>query len=137
MNWQSYPTCSQYDSMMTEFAADYPSICKLDTIGTSVDGRLVLVLKISSDLTSETKPQVFYSSTIHGDEPPGFVLMLRLADYLLSNYTSDPRVKNLVDNLGIWINPLANPDGTYTSGNTITSPTRYNADGVDLNRNFP
>ena len=47
------------------------------------------------------------------------------------------RVKNLVDNLEIWINPLANPDGTYRSGNTISSPTRYNANGVDLNRNFP
>jgi hypothetical protein len=46
-------------------------------------------------------------------------------------------VKNMVDNLEIWINPLANPDGTYNSGNTITYPTRYNANGYDLNRNFP
>jgi hypothetical protein len=46
-------------------------------------------------------------------------------------------VKNLVDNLEIWINPLANPDGTYGTGNTMSSPTRYNAAGYDLNRNFP
>ncbi len=42
-----------------------------------------------------------------------------------------------MDNLEIWINPLANPDGTYGLGNTISSPTRYNANGYDLNRNFP
>ena len=46
-------------------------------------------------------------------------------------------MKNLVDNLEIWINPLANPDGTYSTGNTISSPVRYNANGFDLNRNFP
>jgi hypothetical protein len=46
-------------------------------------------------------------------------------------------VKQLVDNLEIWINPLANPDGTYRSGNTIVSPVRSNANGFDLNRNFP
>jgi hypothetical protein len=63
--------------------------------------------------------------------------MLRLVDYLLKNYNLNSRVKNLVDNLEIWINPLANPDGTYRTGNTITSPTRYNVNGVDLNRNFP
>jgi hypothetical protein len=74
---------------------------------------------------------------MHGDETGGFILMLRLADYLLKNYSLNSRVKNLVDNLEIWINPLANPDGTYRSGNTISSPTRYNANGYDLNRNFP
>jgi len=46
--------------------------------------------------------------------------MLRLADYLLENYTSDLKVKDLVDNLEIWINPLANPDGTYNSGNSLS-----------------
>ena len=74
---------------------------------------------------------------MHGDETGGFILMLRLADYLLKNYSASSRVKTLVDDLEIWINPLANPDGTYRNGNTITTPTRFNANGVDLNRNFP
>ena len=135
MNWDTYPSYTQYDSIMQSFSKLYPSLCHLDTIGTSVNGKLVLGLKISGN--QEAKPAVFYSSTIHGDEPGGFVLMLHLADYLLKNYTLDNRVKNLVDNLEIWINPLANPDGTYGTGNIISSPTRYNANGYDLNRNFP
>ena len=138
MEWDKYPTYSQYDSIMQSFRNSYPSLCRLDTIGTSVNGKLVLALKISDNAgTDEDEPEVFYTSTIHGDETGGFVLMLRLADYLLKNYKVDSRVKNLVDNLQIWINPLSNPDGTYRTGNTITSPTRYNANGVDLNRNFP
>lgn len=138
MDWQSYPTYPQYISMMQDFATTYPSLCHLDTIGISINGRYILALKISDNAgTKEDEPEVFYSSTMHGDETGGYVLMLRLADYLLSNYNLNSRVKNMVDNLEIWINPLANPDGTYTSGNTITSPTRYNANSYDLNRNFP
>ena len=136
--WESYPTYTQYDSIMLSFANLYPSICRFDTIGTSVNGKLILALKISNNVrTEEDQTKVFYTSTMHGDETGGFVLMLHLADYLLKNYSSNNRVKNLVDNLEIWINPLANPDGTYRNGNTISSPVRYNANGYDLNRNFP
>jgi hypothetical protein len=138
MDWDIYPTYSQYDSIMRNFQKLYPALCRLDTIGTSVNGRLVLALKISDNVDiHEDEPAVFYSSTMHGDETGGFILMLHLADFLLKNYDTDNRVKELVDNLEIWINPLANPDGTYTTGNTITSPIRYNANGFDLNRNFP
>jgi Zinc carboxypeptidase/Secretion system C-terminal sorting domain/Carboxypeptidase regulatory-like domain len=136
--WGAYPSYTQYDSIMQNFPKLYPSLCRLDTIGTSVKGKLVLALKISVNPGVDgSKPAVFYTSTIHGDEPAGFVLMLHLADYLLKNYSLSGRVKNLVDNLDIWINPLANPDGTYNHGDTINLPTRYNANGYDLNRNFP
>ena len=138
MDWETYPTYSQYDSIMQSFKALYPALCHLDTIGTSINGKLVLALKISDNASiDEDEPEVFYSSTIHGNETGGFVLMLRFADYLLKNYNLNSRMKNLVDNLEIWINPLANPDGTYNQGNTISSPIRYNANGYDLNRNFP
>ncbi|HUX56992.1 MAG TPA: M14 family zinc carboxypeptidase [Bacteroidales bacterium] len=137
-DWETYPTYSQYDSIMQSFVTIYPDLCHLDTIGTSINGQLVLALKISDNAgTDEDEPEVFYSSTMHGDELAGYVLMLRLMDYLLKNYNLNNRVKYLVDNLEIWINPLANPDGTYNTGNTITSPTRYNANSYDLNRNFP
>ena len=135
MQWDKYPTYSQYDSIMHIFLNIYPSLCRLDTIGTSVNGKLVLALRISG--SEEVKPAVFYTSTMHGDETGGFVLMLHLADYLLKNYAVSSRVKSLLDNLEIWINPLANPDGTYNMGNIISSPVRFNANGYDLNRNFP
>jgi hypothetical protein len=138
MDWDIYPTYTQYDSIMQSFKTLYPSLCRLDTIGTSVNGKLILALKISDNPARDgDKPSVFYTSTMHGDETGGYILMLHLADYLLKNYSVSDRVKNLIDNLEIWINPLANPDGTYNNGNIINLPTRYNANGYDLNRNFP
>ena len=137
--WDKYPTYPQYDSIMQSFKTLYPNLCRLDTIGKSVNGRLILALKISvNPATDGDKPAVFYTSTMHGNETGGFMLMLHLADYILKNYNLSPRVKDLVDSLDIWINPLANPDGTYKAGNIISlSSTRYNANGYDLNRNFP
>jgi murein tripeptide amidase MpaA len=138
MDWVSYPSYSQYDSIMHSLVSLYPSLCRLDTIGKTNYGKYVLVLKISDNPdTAEGEPETFYSSTIHGNETGGFILMMRFAEYLLKNYSTSSRVKNMVDNLEIWINPLANPDGTYGTGNTISSPTRFNAKGKDLNRNFP
>lgn len=138
--WDRYPIYDVYVDMMNDFASDYPDICTLENIGQSVEGRDLLLLKISDNVdTDEIEPEFFYTSTMHGDETTGFVLMLRYIDYLLSNYQSNTKVKYLVDNLEIFINPLSNPDGTYASGNdTICGycSNRTNANGVDLNRNF-
>ncbi|MBN2518947.1 MAG: carboxypeptidase regulatory-like domain-containing protein, partial [Bacteroidales bacterium] len=137
--WTHYPTFDEYINMMQDFENNYPGLCKVHEIGQSVNGREILLVKISDNvIEKESEPGFMYSSTMHGDEVAGYVLMLRLIDYLLNNYESDDYVKYLVDNIEIWINPIANPDGTYFSGNnTIFGATRNNANGIDLNRNFP
>jgi hypothetical protein len=138
-NWDRYPTYEVYRSMMKKFEKDYPDLCKLDSIGTTVLGRKIYVVKISDNvLSNEAEPEFFYTSTMHGDETTGYILMLRLIDYLLANYGTNPRVTNLVNNIAIYINPNANPDGTYNYGNsTVDGSIRANAMGYDLNRNFP
>ena len=138
-DWNVYPTYDAYVSMMTQFAANYPSFCKLIDAGNTVQGRKILLVKISDNVNvREAEPQFLYTSSIHGDETTGFVLMLRLIDSLLTSYGNNPRITNIIDNAEIWINPLANPDGTYHGGNnTVNGATRYNANGFDLNRNFP
>jgi hypothetical protein len=123
---------------MKRFENLYPTICSLDTIGFSLDGKSILVLKISDNVNQdESEPNFLYTSSMHGNEIGGFVLMLRLADLLVKDYGSDQRITELVNNLQIWINPLANPDGTYRSYDSVYIPIRRNSNGVDLNRNFP
>jgi len=137
--WNYYPNFQQYIGMMHNFAQDYPSICQIYDIGSSVEGRSILFVKISDNVEmDEPEPEFMYSSTMHGDETTGYVLMLRLIDYLLRNYSVDSKVTHLVDNLEIWINPLSNPDATYFGGDdTVYGAKRYNINNIDLNRNFP
>lgn len=136
-SWDRYPSYQVYVDLMQNLAQDFPNICKLDTIGYSVENRLILSLKIYDNAT-ENAPKFFYSSTIHGDELTGAVVLLRLADYLLKNYQTNNEIQNLISNMQIYICPMANPDGVYAGGNNnVSNATRYNANYVDLNRNFP
>ena len=61
-------------------------------------------------------------ATIHGDEPAGTPLLRTLAQHIKNNL-------ELANGRTIILLPLANPDG-------LAQNTRYNAKGVDLNRNF-
>jgi PKD repeat protein len=138
-DWDFYPTYGAYVDMMYQFETDYPELCEVFSIGQTVQGRELLMAKISKNVTTrEAEPQFLYTGTMHGDETAGYVLLLRLIDYLLENYGVDPKVTNLLNNSEIWINPNANPDGTYAGGNnSVYGATRYNANNIDLNRNFP
>ena len=138
--FQKYPTYDQYLSLMQEFASDYPEICRLDTIGLTTQGRLLLAVKISDQVDeNEAEASFLYTSTMHGDEIVGYVLLLRLANTLLTGYGFDSEITTLVDNLQIWINPLANPDGSFSGSNNLSlvQAKRKNANDVDLNRDFP
>ncbi|MDD4576447.1 MAG: M14 family zinc carboxypeptidase, partial [Bacteroidales bacterium] len=141
LNWDKYPTYQTYLDMMAYFQTTYPNLCQIDTIMASTPGgRKILAARITSNVTQD-KPEFFYSSTMHGDEVAGYYLMIRMIHHLLSNYGTDARITNIVDNIDLWICPNANPDGTYHSGdNTLGNnpvSTRTNYNGKDLNRNYP
>ncbi len=138
-DWNFYPTYEAYVDMMYQFETDYPDLCKVSNLGTLPSGRKILAIKITDNPTAvEYEPEFLYTSTMHGDETTGYVLMLRLIDYLLQNYGTIPKITQLVNNMEIWINPNANPDGTYAGGNnTVNGATRGNANGINLNRNYP
>lgn len=138
-DWNFYPTYEAYVDLMYQFQADYPGLCQVISIGETNEDHELLVARISDNVgMNENEPEFLYTSSMHGDELTGYILMLHLIDYLLSNYGTDPEVTAIVDNIDIYINPLANPDGTYAAGNnTVNGATRYNAFFVDLNRNYP
>jgi hypothetical protein len=127
----AYYTITQYQQFMQDTADQYSNICQLHQIGTSVQGRPLYFLKITDNpQLDEAEPEFLYISSIHGDEPVGYDMCIRLIKLLTEDYGNDPRITNLVDNTEIWICPMFNPDG-YVLGQ------RYNAQGIDLNRNFP
>ena len=138
-NWNYYPTYQEYVDMMIGFADSFPTICKLHHLGTLNSGREILIVQISDNVSQkENEPSFLYTSSMHGDELAGYILSLRLIDYILNGYGTDPKLTDLINEVDIWINPLANPDGAYAGGNQdVWSATRYNANWIDLNRNYP
>jgi len=128
---EDYHTYETLTAELQQIAADHPDITQLITLGLSVEGREIWALKLSDNAAiDEPEPEVKYSATMHGDEPVGTELCVYLIRLLVENYGIDPDLTAMVDDLEIWIIPLHNPDGN-------ASGTRYNAQGIDLNRGFP
>jgi hypothetical protein len=146
--WDHFPTYSEYVDVLHQFADEYPHLCRLHDFGdgtNQANPHDLWVMKISDNPgEEEDEPEVFYNASMHGDETVGYVLMLHLIDELLTNYGAGDEITGLVDNLELWINPLANPDGTYYGGdhtvgsairNYTTSSGAYSY--TDANRNYP
>jgi len=126
-----YPTLQEIGNELLALELAHPTLCKRHNIGSSYQGRELWFMQISDNVgVEEDEPEFKYISTMHGNEIVGVVMCMNLINLLLDDYGSDPQITNLVNELEIWIMPVMNPDG-YNSG------TRYNAQGYDLNRNFP
>jgi len=85
--------------------------------GTSEQGRSIYYWQ-----TGDSSETTLILGAFHGDEQTGFHLVLRLADTLFANPGQITKRVVLV--------PVINPDG-------LLQRTRVNANGVDINRNFP
>lgn len=135
-DWDFYPTYEAYESLMYQFALDFPHLCEVHTIAELASERKIMFISIN--VNDDPKPRAMYTSTMHGDETAGFVLSLRLIHHLLTQYGNDDEITALLNGLEVWISPNENPDGTYTNDNsTVNGATRGNSNGVDLNRNYP
>jgi len=125
-----YLTYAQFRDTMATIAANNPGICRLETLGTSYNGNLLLAMKVSDNpAIHENEPAVHFEGDIHGDEKIGWAVAFEMLKYLVSRYGTDTLVTRLVNTREIWLLPMYNPDG-------YISMSRYNGNGVDMNRNW-
>lgn len=96
-------------------AAAAPPAREMETVGRSVEGAPIRALRVGSP---KARRVVLVVGAIHGTEPAGRAVTRRL------RRARPPRGTALV------VVDSANPDG-------VAAGTRWNARGVDLNRNFP
>ena len=83
-----------------------------------------LVYNVFGNQDSNNTTLVFCA--VHGDELPTAYLCVHLARDILFDHPEHYKDSKVI------IAPLLNPDGFFAN-----PPTRQNANGVDLNRNFP
>ncbi len=130
--YHNYTTLS---NELNAYAAAHADIARLTSLGNSVQGRAVHALLITDNPdVEEDEPEIRYVANIHGDEMIGLENSVYLIDLLLNGYgqstAEGQRITTMVDSTEIWIVPTINPDG-------LALGMRYNANGHDLNRNFP
>ncbi|MCP3940131.1 MAG: zinc carboxypeptidase [Desulfobacteraceae bacterium] len=134
-------------AQLHKIQATYPRLCRLKTIGHSLQNRKMLAMGITNEKIKGEKPQVLLLATHHAREWVATQMAMRMIKYLTSNFGSDERVTDLLNTTEVWVIPVANPDGyqySFTNERLWRKNMRDNdgdgeitiADGVDLNRNF-
>jgi hypothetical protein len=130
-DFSDYPTYQELTNELKQIVAQYPKIAKIFSIGKSVEGRELWMVKISDNVElDEVEPEFKYISSMHGDEITGRELTRFLIADMLKAYGTDAKITDLINNTEIYIMPSMNPDGSQRR-------QRANASGYDLNRNFP
>jgi len=128
---EDYHNYIELTAFLQDIADNYPDITRLESIGQSVQGRELWVIEISDNPgVNEIEPEFKYVANMHGDETVGRELSLYLIEWLVEGYGNDPRATDIINNTDVFIMPTMNPDG-FENG------SRYNANGTDLNRDFP
>jgi hypothetical protein len=142
-----YHTVAEAMAEMAAYAAAHPTIARLDTIGTSIEGRKIVGIKISDNVAvDEAEPEVLIVGCHHARELMSVEIPLYVMRRLLDG-GSDPVLASLVAGREIWIIPIVNPDGhvyveEHSGGQSNgwwRKNRRPNGDGtfgVDLNRNY-
>ncbi len=125
-----YHTYEEIVYIMDSLAEAMPGLVMKKVYGESLGGRELSALKISDNVTvDENEAEVAFDGNIHGDEITGGENAIRFARWLCQQYDQNATITNLINNREIWIYPLVNPDGR-------ANMTRYNNNGVDLNRDW-
>lgn len=151
--WRSWdePTTGIRDQLK-QVAAANPQIAKLVKIGTTIQGRDILAVKLTlgaPGIADGSRPAVLYSGTQHAREWIATEVTRRLMTHYIDGWkANDPAVRSLLQTTELWFVPVANPDGyqfTFDHERLWRKNTRdingdgqiTVGDGVDLNRNFP
>lgn len=138
VDFDHYLRYQEIEQMLSEFEQGYSNLAKLYTIGETFEGRNLYALEITShDLGSpESKPAMLFVGPHHGNEIIGAEIALYYAWYLLSNYPTNSKVKEILDTRTVYIIPSVNPDGheltlsTDVYGRTNSRPFDEDGDGL-------
>jgi len=150
VDWYAvYRNPTEINAKLDEFAAAYPGMAQLFTVGQSIENRPIRGVSISApDQPGNPRSgriQIVFNSAQHAREWLTPMTSMFIAEELLSKAGTDARIRGVLDRVEFFIVPVVNVDGyafTWaTGGNRFWRKNRrVNAGtgnmGVDTNRNW-
>ena len=152
--YRSYDEPGGIQDQLRAIAADPQNrgFVKLYDIGNTIEGRDIWAIRMTqgaAGLPLGRRPAVLYQGTTHAREWISTEVAMRLLEWFVAERRAeDPEVVDILETTELWFVPVVNPDGyeyTFTTerlwrknlqdndDNNIIN----NADGVDVNRNYP
>lgn len=147
-----------YEQMKDEslkLARLFPEIITLDSIGDSVEGRELVLIKLGKG-----DKKIILCGSHHAREYISSSYLMKMIEkysraYASGNYFGKYNVREILDRISIYIVPMVNPDGVNLANKGLASVIdqeaveamemlrstyrewKANINGVDLNRHYP
>ncbi|MBM4106769.1 MAG: peptidase M14 [Phycisphaerae bacterium] len=139
--WNRYYELDEVEDMLRRLAAEHADVARLESIGTSVEGRPIWVFTINDPSTGpdSSKPAMYIDGSIHANEIQATETVLYSIWYLLEARDEVPAIRDLLARAAFYFVPVVNPDGraswfeephTPHSSRTGVAPTDNDADGL-------
>jgi hypothetical protein len=107
------------------------------------------MVKITDNITqSENEPEILYMGGVHGNEKPGYQVVIHSLKSITENYTAPnvnqsftQHIRTIVNQTVMYFIPMVNPDGVEANTRKNHAPNHclFGSTllrGVDLNRNY-
>ena len=126
--------------ILKAFAAEYPTLVGIESIGKSHEGRDIWLLTVTNRSIgpAEDKPAFWVEGNVHATEVAASVACTYFINHLVTRYGADPDVTRALDTRVFYVCPRVNPDGPeWTLADKpkfIRSSTRsypYDEDEID------
>lgn len=111
-----FDTYYRYAALMEilqAWAAQYPELCRLESLGRSYEGRDIPVLTLTNFAAGPDteRPAYWVDGNIHATEVSASTAALYLIHKLLTEYPTNARVRYALDSRVFYVAPRLNPDG--------------------------
>ncbi len=99
--------------LLNAFAAEYPDLVSVQSIGKSYEGRDIWLVTVTNTETgpAEEKPALWIDANIHATEVSPGTAALYLINKLTTEYGTDEQITGVLDTRAFYIVPRVNPDG--------------------------
>jgi murein tripeptide amidase MpaA len=106
----------RYDDLaqiLQRYAQEYPHLVRVDSIGSSFEGRDILLATITNFETGEDKhkPALWVDGNIHSVELSASTACLYLINRLVTAHGTDETITRCLDTRTFYVCPRVNPDG--------------------------
>jgi len=133
-----YHTYEEATALLRMWAARYPNLVELYSVGQSLEGRDIWQVTITNQRTGPhtDKAAFFIEGGRHAGEISGIEATLYFINHVLTSYGKDPAITRLVDTKALYAKPSNNPDGNslyhYTAQTLRSSVRPIDNDGDGL-----
>lgn len=129
MDFNRYFDNKELKATLTKWARKYPNLMELGEIGSSYEGRPILLATVTDRRKGShaEKPAIWLDGNLHATEIAGTTTLLHLVHTLLTGHANDRRIRRLLESATFYVVPRVNPDGAEAA---MSDTPRFLRSGV-------